>query len=121
MKNTVSLKKNYEFQRVFKKGSFQAGKFMTLYVLENKTGMNRLGITASRKVGKSVKRNRLKRLMRENYRLMESCIKTGYDIVLVARESDVMPDFDNIKKEMKYLMKRLNLLNQENEDCLKGY
>jgi len=113
MNNTVSLKKNYEFQRIFKKGRFQAGRFMTLYVLENRSGTNRLGITASRKVGKSVKRNRIKRLIRKNFRLIENNIETGYDIVFVARESNIMPEFDDIRREMKYLLKRLNLLFQE--------
>ncbi|HHV98728.1 MAG TPA: ribonuclease P protein component [Clostridiaceae bacterium] len=113
MNNTVPLKKNYEFQRIFKKGRFHAGRFMTLYALENRSGTNRLGITASRKVGKSVKRNRIKRLIRENYRLIEDKIESGYDIVFVARESSIMPEFDDIRKEMKYLLKRLNLLFQE--------
>lgn len=113
MNNTIPLKKNYEFMRIFKKGRFQAGKFMTLYVLENRFGSNRLGITASRKVGNSVKRNRLKRLIRENYRLIEDNIESGFDIIFVARESNIMPEFDDIRKEMKYLLKRLNLLFQE--------
>jgi len=113
MNNTIPLKKNYEFLRVFKKGKFQAGKFMTLYILENNFRKNRLGITASKKVGKSVKRNRIKRLIRENYRIIENNVEIGYDIVFVARESEIMPEFNDIRKEMKYLMKRLNLLFQE--------
>ena len=65
MKHTVSLKKNYEFGRVYKRGKFYAGKFLVLYVLKNKLNYNRLGITASKKFGKSTKRNRVRRLIKK--------------------------------------------------------
>lgn len=113
MKYTVPIKKNIEFQRTYKKGKFFVGKFLVLYALKNNTEINRLGITASRKFGKSVKRNRIRRLIKENYRLIEEFLKTGYDLVFVARNSDEVPDYVSIKKEMKYLFKRLSLLNQE--------
>ncbi|HHW49141.1 MAG TPA: ribonuclease P protein component [Clostridiaceae bacterium] len=119
MKKTVPVKKNYEFQRIFRKGRFFAGKFIILYVLKNNYGKNRLGITASRKVGKSVRRNRLKRLIRENYRAYEDFIKDGYDLVFIARDSGTMPDYYDIKKEMKFLLKKLEVFDQEKWDCLK--
>lgn len=110
MKHTVSLKKNYEFGRVYKKGKFHAGKYLVLYVLKNKFDYIRLGITATRKFGKSTKRNRVRRLIRENYRQMEEKIKPGYDLVIVARKTDEMPDYMEIKKEMKFLFKKLNII-----------
>ena len=64
MKKTVSIKSNREFVRVYKKGKFFAGKYIVLYVLQNGLKINRIGITASKKIGKSVKRNRIKRLIR---------------------------------------------------------
>lgn len=120
MHGTISLKMNYEFMRVYKKGSFYVGKFITLYVLPNKSGMNRLGITTSKKVGKSVRRNRIRRLIRENYRFYEDFIRQGYDCVFVARASEEVPGFVEIKKEMKFLLKKLNIFDREKWDCLKG-
>ena len=74
MENTVSIKNNREFVRVYKKGKFFAGKYIVLYILQNGLNINRLGITASKKTGNSVKRNRIKRLIRENYRLNEETV-----------------------------------------------
>ena len=110
MKHTVSLKKNYEFGRVYKRGKFHAGKFLVLYVLKNKFDYNRLGITASRKFGKSTKRNRVRRVIKENYRHMEENIKSGYDLVIVARKTDIIADYMEIKKEVKFLFKKLNMI-----------
>jgi len=119
MLKTVPIKKNNEFSRVYKKGKFFVGKFIILYVLTNNLSINRLGITVSKKIGKSVRRNRFKRLIRENYRQYEEYVKNGYDFVFVARNSDKFPVFLEIKREMKYLFKRLEVFNQEKWDCLK--
>ena len=110
MKHTVSLKKNYECGRVYRRGKFHAGKFLVLYVLKNKLDYNRLGITASRKFGKSTKRNRIRRLIKENYRQMEEMIKPGYDLVIVARKTGELPSYLEVKKEMKFLLKKLNMM-----------
>jgi ribonuclease P protein component len=109
MKKTVPIKKNYEFARLYRRGRFAAGKFMTIYVLENKSGINRIGLSVNRKFGKSVKRNRIKRLIRENYRLYEDRLKDGFDFVFAIRKQEIMPDFHDIAKEMKYLFKRLKV------------
>ncbi|MCX8029934.1 MAG: ribonuclease P protein component, partial [Brevinematales bacterium] len=66
------------------------------------------------------RRNRIRRLIRENYRLYEDFIKQGYDCVFVARVSDDVPGFIEIKKEMKFLFKKLNIFDREKWDCLKG-
>ena len=121
MIKTVPLKKNYEFLRLYKKGKFFVGKFIILYVLINKSDINRLGITASKKIGKSVTRNRYRRLIRENYRLYENFVKSGNDFVFVARSSERLPEFLEIKKEMKFLLRKLNVFDQEKWDCLKEY
>ncbi|MCX8029928.1 MAG: ribonuclease P protein component, partial [Brevinematales bacterium] len=77
-------------------------------------------ITTSKKVGKSVKRNRIRRLIRENYRLFEDFIRPGYDLVFVSRVTEELPGFTEIRKEMKFLFKKLNVFDQEKWNCLKG-
>lgn len=119
MNKTVPLKKNYEFLRAYKKGKFFVGKYITMYAIPNRSSSNRLGITVSKKFGNSVRRNRLRRLIKENYRLFEDFIKCGYDIVFVSRNTEEMPDFVSVKKEMKFLLKKLNVFDQEKRDCLK--
>ena len=119
MQKTVTIKRNNEFLRAYKRGKFFVGKFIILYVLKNNVGMNRLGVSVSKKVGKSVKRNRLKRLVKESYRFYESFIKDGIDMVFVLRNNEIMAEYTDIKKEMKFLLKKLNVFNQELWNCLK--
>ena len=73
MKNTKIIKKNYEFQYFFKKGKYYPGKYIEIYIHENndKNKINKLGIVVSKKVGKSVIRNKIKRLIRESYYKIE--------------------------------------------------
>lgn len=80
-----SLKNNFYFQQVYKKGKSYANKYLVMYVLENGQPFNRVGISVSKKVGNSVVRHRLTRLIRESYRLHENMFNSGLDIVVVAR------------------------------------
>lgn len=114
MKKTIHLKKNYEFVRIYRKGKFYPGKYLVIYVLNNRLGINRLGISVSKKVGKSVRRNRIKRLIRENYRLYEESILNSHDIVFFARKTEVEYGFEEIRKEMKFLLKKARVFNQKN-------
>lgn len=119
MKITIPLKNNKDFLKVYKNGRFYSGKYIVLYSLRNGFDINRIGITASKKVGNCVKRNKIKRLVKENYRLIEDKIKDGYDIVFLIRNNEKIPDFYDIKKEMIFLLNRLSLLKEENCNCLK--
>lgn len=119
MIKTIPIRKNYEFLRIYKKGKFYVGKFIILYYLANNSNINRIGITASKKVGNAVKRNRIRRLIKENFRIYEDFVKQGCDFVFVARNNDVLPVYTEIKKEMKFLLKKLNIFEQEKWDCLK--
>jgi len=72
--------------------------------------VNRLGVTSSRKIRGAVKRNRVKRLLRENYRLLEPELRGGYDLILMMKDLDPLPDYSQIEKEMRSLFKRAGLI-----------
>lgn len=82
-----SLKKNSDFKKVYDKGKSFANRYLVMYLLENNTNQNRIGISVSKKVGNSVIRHRLTRLVRESYRLNEERFKRGLDIVVILRVS----------------------------------
>ena len=86
MKYSESLKKNRDFQHVYRNGTSKANRYLVMYVLENQHMKNRLGISVSKKVGNSVVRHRITRLIRECYRLNEDLFKHNLDIVVIARE-----------------------------------
>ena len=85
MKFSASLKKNHDFQNVYKNGKSMANRFLIMYVLPNDLDKNRIGISVSKKVGNSVVRHHLTRLIRESYRLHEEMFHSSWDIVIVAR------------------------------------
>ena len=85
MQRSESLKKNRDFQKVYKNGTSKGNRYLVMYVLKNQYMKNRLGISVSKKVGNSVVRHRLTRLIRESYRLSETRFHSGYDIVVIAR------------------------------------
>ena len=87
MKFSGSLKKNKDFQTVYRQGKSYANKYLVLYIMENQTEKNRIGISVSKKVGNSVVRHHLTRLIRESYRLQEECFQRGYDLVVIERQS----------------------------------
>lgn len=87
MKFSESLKKNSDFQKVYRQGKSYANRYLVMYVLENHTEGNRLGISVSKKVGNSVIRHHLTRLIRECYRLHEDMFNNGLDIVVIARST----------------------------------
>ncbi len=103
MEYSVSLKKNKDFQIVYKKGRSYANKYLVMYVLENHTNQNRLGISVSKKVGNSVIRHRLTRLIRESYRLQEDLFQHGLDIVVIARASAKGKMYSEIESALIHL------------------
>ncbi len=119
MRRIVTLKKNYEFAKVFNKGSFYVGRHIIVYVLPNKQSFNRIGISVSKKAGNAVLRNRKKRLIRESYRHYEDCILKGFDLVIAARAEESVPKYTALLKEFKYLIKKLQIFEQEKYNCLK--
>lgn len=87
MKFSESLKKNRDFKDVYKSGVSYANKYLVMYVKNNQMEKNRLGISVSKKVGNSIVRHRLTRLIRESYRLQEDKFRCGSDIVIIGRVS----------------------------------
>ena len=87
MKQSESLKKNMDFQNVYKNGKSYANKYLVMYVLENNLNKNRIGISVSKKVGNSVIRHQITRLVRESYRLQEDVFNSSLDIVVIARSN----------------------------------
>ena len=112
MKNTKSLKLNKNFKRLYYRGKSIACGYVVVYILKNRVNYNRLGLTCGKSVGKAVVRNRTKRLMRESYRLFESHLKTGYDIVLVARARAAGKSLDVIFRDIRYAFNKLELIEK---------
>ena len=105
MQFSESLKKNYDFQNVYKTGKSYANKYLVMYVVENNTDKNRLGISVSKKVGNSVIRHRVTRLIRESYRLHENIFNSGLDIVVIARSSASKVTYAEIESALLHLAK----------------
>ena len=100
-----SIKKNQDFKRVYANGTSLANQYLVMYILKNgKDGeKSRLGISVSKKVGNSVVRHRVTRLIRESYRLHRDEIKTGYDIVVIGRMSAKGTDYRSIESAFLHL------------------
>ena len=104
-KFSESLKKNRDFQYVYKNGKSYANKYLVMYVLENNMSGNRLGISVSKKVGNSVVRHRVTRLIRESYRLHENIFNSGLDIVVIARKSAASVSYQEMESALLHLAK----------------
>ena len=102
---TESLKKNKDFQIVFKNGKSRANKYLIMYVLKNSLDRNRIGISVSKKVGNSIVRHRIKRLVKESYRLHENMFNSGLDIVVIARVGADAIGYREIESALLHLMK----------------
>ena len=103
MKFSESLKKNIDFRNVYNKGNSRSNRLLVMYVLKNETKRNRFGISVSKKVGNSVVRHRLTRLIRESYRLQEEIFKNGLDIVVIARVNAKGASYHEIEQALLHL------------------
>ena len=100
-----SLKKSNEFSFVYRNGKSYANKYLVMYLAKSDLDENRIGISVSKKVGNSVVRHRIIRLIRESYRLNEAAFHTGYDIVVVARAGAKGKDYSDISSALMHLAK----------------
>ena len=109
MKFSESLKKNKDFQVVYKKGKSFGNKYLVMYILPNELEKNRVGISVSKKVGNSIVRHHLTRLIRESYRLHEEQFQCGYDVVVIARTSAKDRTYHEIESALIHLGKLHNI------------
>ena len=105
MNHSQSLKKNEDFQNVYKCGKSFANKYLVMYVKENGLEYNRIGISVSKKVGNSVVRHRLKRLIKESYRLQEDMFNSSLDMVIIARTTAKDRTYEEISQAVLHLGK----------------
>ena len=115
MKKTKMLKKNYEFKNVLSKGKYYSGRNIEAFVKDNNKKCNFLGLAISVKTAKAVRRNKIKRLIRENYKLLESEIENGKSIVFLWKKNiDVKnATFENIKADMNYIFDKAKIKTKE--------
>ena len=109
MKYSTSLKLNHIFQRLYRSNG-QANGYFVFYARKNRLDTNRVGITVSKKLGKAHIRNRVRRRVREVYRLNEELFQPGWDIVVVARSKSVDADFGKLSKAYLQLAEKAGVL-----------
>jgi len=110
--HTVSLKKNYEFRRLYNRGKSSASKCVVVYCIKTNRPYNRLGITVSSKLGGAVQRNRIRRRLKEVCRLNRDSLHIGYDIVVVARMRSRYAGWSEIESSVLSIFKKLNLIKK---------
>lgn len=104
-----TLRKGWQFDKVYKEGYKYFDDLFVLYVLSNNSSEIRIGLTVTKKIGKSVQRNRVKRLIREALRLTKG-ISSGNDIVVVARKPSIDLKCQQVKKSLNHLLRRAHIL-----------
>ena len=118
MKKTKMLKKNYEFKNVLSKGKYYSGRYIEAFIKPNNSkSQNFLGIAIGVKTAKAVKRNFIKRLIRENYKNLEFNIKTGNSIVFLWKKKVDIKNatFINIEQDINFIFDKANILIEEKE------
>ena len=110
MKHTVSLKQNHEFRRLYSKGKSAVSPYFAIYCRKTNRPFSRLGITTGVKLGNAVKRNFVRRRIRELYRTNEENFLPGYDIVVVARTRAIFGRYADLERSFIQQMKKLGIL-----------
>ena len=113
MKTTAALKQNHEFRRLYAKGKSAVSPYLALYCRKNRFGYNRLGLTVGTKVGGAVVRNRVRRRLKEAYRVHEDRYGQGYDIVVVARVRAAFARYRELERSLLSLSDKLGLLEKK--------
>ena len=109
----VTIKNNYEFRRIYAKGERAGSPRMVIYRRRNRLGINRLGITVSTKLGKAVCRNKIRRRLKEIFRLNSDKLESGWDIVVVAKQLSRESDYRELERDFLHTCRRLGLIPAE--------
>ncbi len=115
MKGETYLKKPEDFTRIHKQGSYLGSRLISMKSLPNKFNYPRWAIITSKKIGKAVERNRVKRRLREILR--QACLEPGQDLILIARTGAVSADFSSLREETLSLLRRAGLVKNDETDC----
>jgi len=115
LKQSESLKKNIDFKIVYQKGKSYANRYLVMYIKKNDKQLNRLGVSVSKKVGNSVVRHRVSRLIKESYRQNEQLYKLGYDIVVVARVGAKDKSYQEIESALLHLSNLHQIIKRDDD------
>ena len=99
------IRKTSEFESVYQSGKSYANRYYVIYMSKNDLGINRLGVSVSKKIGNSVVRHRIKRLVKESIRLHEEMFNSGLNIVVIARKDAAVSTYEETTKALLHLMK----------------
>lgn len=113
MDPAVTVKENYEFRRIYRKGKSAVSPQLVIYCQRNRRGHSRLGVSVSTKLGCAVVRNRVRRRIREIYRLNKAKVLPGYDLIVVARVRAVETDYQKLDRTYLRLLEQLDLLRED--------
>ena len=113
MHYSIALKENYEFRRLYAKGRSAVSPTLVIYMRRSKRSVNRVGFTVTTKLGKAVVRNRIRRRLREIYRLNEHRLTAGLDLVIVARGRSVSAPYAGLEKDFLTCCSKLGLFREE--------
>lgn len=119
MRFSHSLKENSMFRRLYAKGKSAANSYLVVYCRRNGTDENRIGFTVSKKLGHAVVRNRVRRRLREIYRLHEQEFRQGWDLVVVARSRTVGAPYAKLDRAFLNLSDKLGLLSEKKDNAEK--
>lgn len=111
MSKIITLKENRDFRRLYKQSASYVSPALVVYLKETRAGFSRLGITAGKKIGSAVLRNRAKRVIREAYREFLPKFNINVDMVIVARRKAAFVKTDIVKQELEILFKKANLID----------
>lgn len=113
MDPAVTVKENYEFRRIYRKGKSAVSPQLVIYCQRNRRGHSCLGVSVSTKLGCAVVRNRVRRRIREIYRLNKAKMLPGYDLIVVARVRAVETDYQKLDRAYLRLLEQLDLLRED--------
>lgn len=112
MEKEERIKKNSHFRYIYNRGRSLSNDILVMYIFRNGKNTNRVGISVSKKIGKSVVRNRIKRLIKESFRRNKHMFKTGYDIIFIARKKAAEANYLEIEESIKFLVKKGGLIKE---------